>query len=137
MSIKLTLQDVLTPKQFRVALLVTSGMKNSEIAMILRTTENVVKNIMRDVFDRAGFSNRVELALLLVFETETGMYDREKLDQELAILRELSRGIDEDLALIEPTKADSCFGPASHRHEPRSLTEHSRQHVLFWETLKT
>jgi hypothetical protein len=40
MNSKLTLQDVLTPKQFRVALLVTSGLKNSEIAMILRSTED-------------------------------------------------------------------------------------------------
>jgi DNA-binding CsgD family transcriptional regulator len=49
MARKLTLHDVLTPKQFRVALLVASGLKNSEIGMILRTTENTIKNILRDI----------------------------------------------------------------------------------------
>jgi DNA-binding CsgD family transcriptional regulator len=97
MARKLTLHDVLTPKQFRVALLVASGLKNSEIGMILRTTENMIKNILRDVYDRSGCSNRVELALLLVHEAETGMYDRENLDKELATLRALTRELDEGL----------------------------------------
>jgi DNA-binding CsgD family transcriptional regulator len=98
---KLTLQYVLSPKQFRVALLVTSGLKNAEIAKILRTTENMIKNILRDVYDRSGCSNRVELALLLVHEAGTGMYDRENLDQELATLRTLIWELDQELARIE------------------------------------
>jgi DNA-binding CsgD family transcriptional regulator len=101
MHSKLTLHDVLTPKQFRVALLVTSGLKNSEIGVILQTTENMIKNILRDVYDRSGCSNRVELALLLVHEAETGMYDGRNLDRELATLRKLLRGLDEELAPLE------------------------------------
>jgi hypothetical protein len=84
-----------------VALLVTSGLKNSEIGMILRTTENMIKNLLRDIYDRSGCSNRVELALLMVHEAETGMYDRRNLGQELATLRRLVRGLDEEAALIE------------------------------------
>jgi len=102
---KLTLHDVLTPKQFRAALLVTSGLKNSEIGMILRTTENMIKNILRDIYDRSGCSNRVELALLMVHEAETGMYDRQVLGQEVATLRGLVRGLDAELALMEMTVA--------------------------------
>jgi DNA-binding CsgD family transcriptional regulator len=101
MDSKLTLHDVLTPKQFRVALLVTSGLKNSEIGLILGTTENMIKNILRDVYDRSGRSNRVELAILMVHEAETGMYDGKALVQELATLRRLARGLDEELALID------------------------------------
>jgi|ERR1051325_3086555 DNA-binding NarL/FixJ family response regulator len=97
MNRKLTLHDVLTPKQFRVALLVSSGLKNSEIAMVLRTTENMIKNILRDIYDRSGCSNRVELALLMVHEAEMGMYDRENLDEELATLRALTRELDKKL----------------------------------------
>jgi DNA-binding CsgD family transcriptional regulator len=95
MNRKLTLHDVLTPKQFRVALLVSSGLKNSEIGIVLRTTENMIKNMLRDIYDRSGCSNRVELALLLVHEAEMGMYDRENLDKELATLRALTREVDE------------------------------------------
>ena len=101
MDNKLTLHDVLTPKQFRVALLVTSGLKNSEIGMVLQTTENMIKNILRDVYDRSGCSNRVELALLLVHEAETGMYDGRNLGRELGTLRKLVRSLDEEHALIE------------------------------------
>jgi DNA-binding CsgD family transcriptional regulator len=101
MDSKLTLHDVLTPKQFRVALLVTSGLKNSEIGLILGTTENMIKNILRDVYDRSGRSNRVELAILMVHEAETGMYEGKALVQELATLRRLARGLDEELALID------------------------------------
>ena len=97
MARKLTLHDVPTPKQFRVALLVCSGLKNSEIGMVLRTTENMIKNILRDIYDRSGCSNRVELALLMVHEAEMGMYDRENLDKELATLRALTRELDEEL----------------------------------------
>jgi DNA-binding CsgD family transcriptional regulator len=97
MNRKLTLHDVLTPKQFRVAWLVSSGLKNSEIGIVLRTTENMIKNMLRDIYDRSGCSNRVELALLLVHEAEMGMYDRENLDKELATLRALTREVDEKL----------------------------------------
>jgi DNA-binding CsgD family transcriptional regulator len=97
MNRKLTLHDVLTPKQFRVALLVSSGLKNSEIGIVLRTTENMIKNMLRDIYDRSGCSNRVELALLLVHEAEMGMYDRENLHKELATLRALTREVDEKL----------------------------------------
>lgn len=97
MNKRKTLQDVLTSKQFRVALLVTSGMKNIQIAMIMRTTENVVKNILREVYDRSGCSNRVELALLVVHEAKLSMYEPEKLSEELLTLRGLSQGLDEEL----------------------------------------
>jgi hypothetical protein len=41
------------------------------------------------------------VALLLVHEAETGMYDRENLDQELATLRTLIRELYQELAMIE------------------------------------
>lgn len=69
--------------------------------MILGTTENMIKNILRDVYDRSGCSNRVELALLMVHAAETGMYDRQILGQEPVTLRGLVRGLDEERALIE------------------------------------
>jgi DNA-binding NarL/FixJ family response regulator len=42
-----SLMNVLTPQQFRTAILVTIGLKNSEIAEFLATTEHVVKNVLR------------------------------------------------------------------------------------------
>lgn len=43
--------------------LVAEGHKNREIANFLGTTEHVVKNDLRVIYDKLGFWNRVELAL--------------------------------------------------------------------------
>ena len=42
---------------------VAEGCKNSEIADSLGTTEHVVKNCLRVIYDKLGLWNRVELAL--------------------------------------------------------------------------
>lgn len=38
-------------------------MKNGEIARVVGTTEHVVKNYLRVIYDKLGLWNRVELAL--------------------------------------------------------------------------
>jgi DNA-binding NarL/FixJ family response regulator len=52
-----------SPRQQQVIQLVAQGMKNSEVAIFIGTTENVVKNHLRIIYDKLGFWNRVELAL--------------------------------------------------------------------------
>jgi DNA-binding NarL/FixJ family response regulator len=42
---------------------VAEGCKNREIANSLGTTEHVVKNYLRVIYDKLGLWNRVELAL--------------------------------------------------------------------------
>ena len=53
----------LTPREWRIAELVSAGEKNADIGRILGTTENVVKNYVCRLFDKLGLHNRVELAL--------------------------------------------------------------------------
>jgi len=43
--------------------LVAQGLKNREIASAMGTTEHVVKNYLRVIYDKLGLWNRVELAL--------------------------------------------------------------------------
>jgi len=81
-----SLMNVLTPQQFRTAILVTIGLKNVEIAEFLGTTEHVVKNILRAIYDRAGCWNRVELALRFVCESESKLYDQTRLRNEITEL---------------------------------------------------
>ncbi len=45
---------------------VAEGCKNREIANSLGTTEHVVKNYLRVIYDKLGLWNRVELALWYV-----------------------------------------------------------------------
>jgi DNA-binding NarL/FixJ family response regulator len=54
-----------TPSQreSRVIELVAQGLKNRDVADAIGTTEHVVKNYLRVIYDKLGLWNRVELAL--------------------------------------------------------------------------
>src|ERR1700724_2764146 len=53
----------LMPKESLIVSCVTQGMKNKEIALRVGTTEQVVKNYLRKVYDKLGVADRLELAL--------------------------------------------------------------------------
>lgn len=55
--------DRLTAKEVQVAVLVWEGRTNREIARVIGTTEQVVKNYLRNTFDKLGVWSRLELAL--------------------------------------------------------------------------
>ncbi|HUA14688.1 MAG TPA: LuxR C-terminal-related transcriptional regulator [Verrucomicrobiae bacterium] len=50
-------------REQRVIELVAEGLKNREVAEAIGTTEHVVKNYLRTIYDKLGMWNRVELAL--------------------------------------------------------------------------
>jgi DNA-binding NarL/FixJ family response regulator len=50
-------------REQRVIQLVAQGLKNREVAEAIGTTEHVVKNYLRVIYDKLGLWNRVELAL--------------------------------------------------------------------------
>ncbi len=56
-------RDQLTAKEIQVSTLVWEGLTNREIAKIVGTTEQVVKNYLRTAFDKLGVWSRLELAL--------------------------------------------------------------------------
>jgi DNA-binding CsgD family transcriptional regulator len=56
-------RDRLTGKEIRVATLVWQGLTNKDIAGLLGTSEQVVKNYLRTAFDKLGVWTRLELAL--------------------------------------------------------------------------
>jgi DNA-binding NarL/FixJ family response regulator len=59
-------RDRLTPKELRIVALIVQGYKNKEIAQQLGTTEQVIKNYLRNVYDKIGVSDRLELALFTI-----------------------------------------------------------------------
>jgi DNA-binding NarL/FixJ family response regulator len=59
-------RDRLTPKELKIVALIVQGFKNKEIASLLGTTEQVVKNYLRNVYDKIGVSDRLELALFTI-----------------------------------------------------------------------
>jgi DNA-binding CsgD family transcriptional regulator len=56
-------RDRLTRKEIQIATLVWEGLTNKDIAGVLGTSEQVVKNYLRTAFDKLGVWTRLELAL--------------------------------------------------------------------------
>ncbi len=56
-------RERLTAKEMQVAALVWEGLTNREIARTIGTTEQVVKNYLRNAFDKLGVWSRLELAI--------------------------------------------------------------------------
>jgi DNA-binding NarL/FixJ family response regulator len=56
-------RDRLTPKEIRIVALIAQGCKNRQIASRLKTTEQVIKNYLRNIYDKTGVSDRLELAV--------------------------------------------------------------------------
>lgn len=59
-------RDRLTPKELKIVALIVQGCKNKEIAIRLNTTEQVIKNYLRSIYDKTGVSDRLELALFTI-----------------------------------------------------------------------
>lgn len=56
-------QPRLSPKEMSIITCITQGKRNKEIAYQLGTTEQVIKNYLRKIYDKLGVSDRLELAL--------------------------------------------------------------------------
>jgi DNA-binding NarL/FixJ family response regulator len=56
-------QPRLSEKELSIITCITRGMRNKEIAYQIGTTEQVIKNYLRKIYDKLGVSDRLELAL--------------------------------------------------------------------------
>jgi len=56
-------QPRLSQKELAIISCITQGKRNKEIAFQLGTTEQVIKNYLRKIYDKLGVSDRLELAL--------------------------------------------------------------------------
>jgi len=64
------MKTILTEKELEIVKLVTQGYRNSEIGVMVGTTEHVIKNRLRLIYDKLGFSNRLEVALWYIYNYE-------------------------------------------------------------------
>jgi DNA-binding NarL/FixJ family response regulator len=67
--------ECLTIKEMQVATLVWEGLTNRQIATIMGTSEQVVKNYLRTTFDKLGVWSRLELALYVARQGGAGWRD--------------------------------------------------------------
>lgn len=80
-------QPRLSPKEMAIITCITQGKRNKEIAFQLGTTEQVIKNYLRKIYDKLGVSDRLELALYClhnkIIQTEA--------DEELVVQKVVAR----------------------------------------------
>jgi DNA-binding NarL/FixJ family response regulator len=55
----------LNPKESRVSILVCEGLTNREIGKIVGSSEQLIKNQLRNAFDKLGVWSRLELAMYM------------------------------------------------------------------------
>ncbi len=67
-------RDRLTAKEAQVATLVWQGLSNKDIAGVLGTSEQVIKNYLRTTFDKLGVWTRLELALYVAAHSGQNWY---------------------------------------------------------------
>ncbi len=53
-------RDRLTPKEMQIVALIVQGCKNKQIALQLKTKEQVIKNYLRSIYDKTGVSDRLD-----------------------------------------------------------------------------
>jgi DNA-binding NarL/FixJ family response regulator len=70
-------QPKLSKKELAIISCITRGMRNKEIAYQIGTTEQVIKNYLRKVYDKLGVSDRLELALYCLHHQLLKKYDME------------------------------------------------------------
>ena len=71
-------------REHRVIELVAEGLKNKEVADAIGTTEHVVKNYLRVIYDKLGLWNLVELALW--YESRRGVSTPALMMQESTLV---------------------------------------------------
>jgi DNA-binding NarL/FixJ family response regulator len=79
-------QPKLSKKELAIISCITRGMRNKEIAYQIGTTEQVIKNYLRKVYDKLGVSDRLELALYCLHHQLLKKYNVE--GDELALVPE-------------------------------------------------
>ena len=77
-------QPKLSKKELAIISCITRGMRNKEIAYQIGTTEQVIKNYLRKVYDKLGVSDRLELALYCLHHQLLKKYDQEVDAQAMA-----------------------------------------------------
>ncbi len=71
-------QPKLSKKELAIISCITRGMRNKEIAYQIGTTEQVIKNYLRKVYDKLGVSDRLELALYCLHHQLLKKYNQEE-----------------------------------------------------------
>ena len=114
----------LSPKELEIIAGVTQGLRNKDIAQEVGTTEQVVKNYLRKIYDKLGVSDRLELALYCMHhrllenyvKSETSTVQTPAIQQAAAASMRPPRALQEDReAIARVIHSDGASTPPRNR----------------------
>ena len=88
-----TLQDALSPLQFRTVVLLSLGLETWQIADMLDTNEHTVHTCLNDSLRRTGCRDTGELSVRAFHECDNDLYDEMRFKQEMASLQSAAQRI--------------------------------------------
>jgi DNA-binding CsgD family transcriptional regulator len=88
-----TLQDALSPLQFRAVVLLSLGLETWQIADMLDTNEHTVHTCLTDSLRRTGCRDARELSVRALHECDNDLYDQMRFKQEMASLQHAAQKI--------------------------------------------
>ena len=88
-----TLQDALSPLQFRAVVLLSLGLETWQIADMLDTNEHTVHTCLTDSLRRTGCRDARELSVRALEECDNDLYDRMRFKREMASLQNAAQRI--------------------------------------------
>ena len=90
----------LSPKELWIISGVTQGLRNKDIAAEVGTTEQVVKNYLRKVYDKLGVSDRLELALYCMHHRLLENFKKPEPAVKVAAIAEASQDPSANAAMV-------------------------------------
>ena len=100
-----SLINILTPKQFRIAILVAQGLTDQEIGQVIGQTSGVMRDYLRCLIDEAGCWNRLELAIRFAHELHEGCYNCSDYITHLCSLSKTIKDLGIGMAITEPAES--------------------------------
>ena len=89
----ITLQDALSPMQFRIVVLVSLGLETWQIAELLGTNTHNVVTSLNDSLRLTGCQNAQEISVRAFHESHNSLYDESRLQRDMGFLQDAARRI--------------------------------------------
>ena len=88
-----TLQEALSPLQFRTVVLVSLGLETWQIADLLGTNEHTVVTSLNDSLRLTGCRDAEEISVRAFHECHNDLYDETSLQREMGSLQDAAKRI--------------------------------------------
>lgn len=88
-----TLQEALSPMQFRTVVLVSLGLETWQIADLLGTNEHTVVTSLNDSLRLTGCRDAQEISVRAFHECHNDLYDESRLQREMGSVQDAAKKI--------------------------------------------